>query len=132
MGVQALEGVQGELNGLAEGCGRICAALAAARGASAELLSASERAAHDLGVSETRSALVEQFLQQYQLAPGEVAALQVLCLTVPTPKHGALCTPSWYYSGAVTRHGEGALLLRVRVCVNVLSLPTADPTKGSV
>lgn len=82
--MQALEGVQGELNGLAEGCGRICAALAAARGASAELLSASERAAHDLGVSETRSALVEQFLQQYQLAPGEVAALQVLCLAVPS------------------------------------------------
>ncbi len=105
-----MEIVQGELNGLAEGCGRICAALAAARGASAELLSASERAAHDLGVSETRSALVEQFLQQYQLAPGEVAALQVLCLAVPSPKHGALCTPSWYL--AVPLRGTG----RVRCC----------------
>lgn len=128
MGVQALEGVQGELNGLAEGCGRICAALAAARGASAELLSASERAAHDLGVSETRSALVEQFLQQYQLAPGEVAALQVLCLAVPSPKHGALCTPSWSQR-CRTWHGEGAILLRVRACVNLLSLLTANPTK---
>jgi len=73
---QALEGVQGELDGLAEGCGRIAAALAAARGASAELLGGAERVARDLAASETRSALVGQFLAQYQLAPGEVAALQ--------------------------------------------------------
>ena len=68
--------MQGELDGLAEGCGRISGALAAARGASAELLGAAERVARDLATARTRSALVEQFLQQYQLAPGEVAALQ--------------------------------------------------------
>lgn len=68
--------MQCELDGLAEGCGRISGALAAARGASAELLGAAERVVRDLATSRTRSALVEQFLQQYQLAPGEVAALQ--------------------------------------------------------
>ena len=96
---QALEGVQDELDGLAEGCGRISAALAAARGASAELLGSAERVARDLALSQTRSALVEQFLQQYQLAPGEVAALQARRLQRPAAGPG--CTgPCMLYHGS--------------------------------
>ncbi len=42
-----------------------------------EMLAETERVARELAASETRSKLVDAFLQQYQLTPDEVTALQV-------------------------------------------------------
>lgn len=74
---QALDAAQKDLEGLSQGCERINAALKSAKAASGEMLAETERIARDLAVSETRSGLVEHFLQQYQLSTDEVAALQV-------------------------------------------------------
>lgn len=41
------------------------------------MLVETERVARELAASETRARLVAAFLQQYQLSPDEVAALQV-------------------------------------------------------
>ncbi len=62
---------------MAGGCTRISGALTSARASAAEMLSETERVSRDLAASETRSKLVDAFLQQYQLSPDEVAALQV-------------------------------------------------------
>ena len=75
---QALDAVQLDLESLAGDCAHINAALAGAKAASASMVADTERAARELGASQLRSRLAEQFLQQYQLSPEEVAALQVL------------------------------------------------------
>ncbi len=68
---------QTDLEAVAGGCARISEALTSARASAADMLSETERVARDLAASETRSKLVDAFLQQYQLSPDEVAALQV-------------------------------------------------------
>ena len=68
---------QTDLDAVAGGCARISEALTSARASAADMLSETERVARDLAASETRSKLVDTFLQQYQLSPDEVAALQV-------------------------------------------------------
>jgi hypothetical protein len=75
---QALDAVQQDLTGLAEDCAHINGALTSARMASADMVAETERVSRELGASQLRSRLAEQFLQQYQLSPDEVAALQVL------------------------------------------------------
>ena len=75
---QALDAAQHDLNGLAEDCAHINGALAGARTASADMVAETERVARELSASQLRSRLAEQFLQQYQLSPDEIAALQVL------------------------------------------------------
>lgn len=75
---QALDAVQQDLSGLAEDCARVNGALTGARAASTDMVAETERIAGELGASQLRSRLAEQFLQQYQLSPDEVAALQVL------------------------------------------------------
>ena len=70
--------VQHDLDGLAENCMHINGALAGAKAASTEMAAETERVARELVASQQRSRLAEQFLQQYQLSPDEVAALQVL------------------------------------------------------
>ena len=70
--------VQHNLDGLAESCMHINGALAGAKAASTEMAAETERVARELAASQQRSRLAEQFLQQYQLSPDEVAALQVL------------------------------------------------------
>lgn len=74
---QALDAAQADLDALAGGCTRISGALTSSRASAAEMLAETERVARDLAASETRSRLVDAFLQQYQLSPDEVAALQV-------------------------------------------------------
>ena len=75
--LQALEDVQAELDALSGGCNAINAALEADRASSADLLSESDRLQHELAVSETRSGLVQNFFEQYQLSGKEISALQV-------------------------------------------------------
>jgi hypothetical protein len=74
---QALDAAQRDLDGLSQGCEHINSALRAAKAAGAEMLADTERISRDLAVSQTRSRLVEHFLEQYQLSPQEVSALQV-------------------------------------------------------
>ena len=76
-GAQALDETQADLDALAGGCGRINTALAAAQHSGGGMLADTERIAAELAQSQKRSALVDHFLAQYQLTPGEVAALQV-------------------------------------------------------
>ena len=45
------------------------------------MVAETERVARELSASQLRSRLAEQFLQQYQLSPEEIAALQVLFTT---------------------------------------------------
>ena len=75
--LQALEDVQAELDALSGGCKAMNSALEADRASSADLLSETERLQHELGVSETRSGLVQDFFEQYQLSGKEISALQV-------------------------------------------------------
>ena len=70
--------VQHDLDGLAEDFMHINGVLADAKAASTEMAAETERVARELAASQQRSRLAEQFLQQYQLSPDEVAALQVL------------------------------------------------------
>ncbi|CAL8463754.1 g3288 [Coccomyxa elongata] len=74
--IKALDTAQADLDSVAGGCTRISGALTSARASAADMLSETERVARDLAASETRSKLVDAFLQQYQLSPDEVAALQ--------------------------------------------------------
>ena len=86
---QALDAVQLDLESLAGDCAHINGALACAKAASASMVADTECAARELAASQLRSRLAEQFLQQYQLSPEEVAALQVLpSLPPPTPWAG--------------------------------------------
>ena len=71
--------VQSDLDSLSTCCDRMGSLLASSRTANADLLHDLDRLQRALGASEARSGLVTQFLDQYQLAPGEVAALQVRC-----------------------------------------------------
>jgi len=75
--MQALDVVQADLDSLSSCCGRITGALAASRAASAELLGETAKLGRSLESSLSRSHLVEQFLEQYQLSHDEVYALQV-------------------------------------------------------
>jgi len=85
--LQALDAVQQDLDSLAEDCTHINGALAGAKAASADITAETERVSRELAASQLRSRLAEQFLQQYQLSPEEVTALQVhldyACLMVP-------------------------------------------------
>jgi len=75
--LQALDAVQQDLDNLAEDCTHINGALAGAKAASADITAETERVSRELAASQLRSRLAEQFLQQYQLSPEEVTALQV-------------------------------------------------------
>ena len=77
LGMQALDLVKADLDGLAAGCGRVDALLAGTRSATAGLLAETDRNEKALAASEARSNLVERFLQQYQLSSTELDVLQV-------------------------------------------------------
>ncbi|GAB4822825.1 hypothetical protein N2152v2_009871 [Parachlorella kessleri] len=74
--IQVLDVVQSDLDSLSTCCDRMGGLLASSRTANADLLHDLDRLQRALGASEARSGLVTQFLDQYQLAAGEVAALQ--------------------------------------------------------
>ncbi|EIE27799.1 component of oligomeric golgi complex 6 [Coccomyxa subellipsoidea C-169] len=74
--IKALDAAQADLDALAGGCARINGALMSSRASAMEMLAETERVARELAASETRSKLVDAFLQQYQLTPDEVTALQ--------------------------------------------------------
>lgn len=78
--LQALDQVQGSLDGLMSGCQRSKAAVAGAQESTAGLLAETERLQLELAANEKRSSLVQRFLEQYQLSPAEVEALQVQIL----------------------------------------------------
>ena len=90
--MQALDAVQLDLDSLTGDCAHINGALAGAKAASAEMVADTERVSRELAASQLRSRLAEQFLQQYQLSPEEVAALQVPSSDFPVPT--ALMIPS--------------------------------------
>ncbi len=70
--MQALDNVQSNLDGLATSCNHISATLGASRAASGPLLADTDKLSKDLTMAEQRSAMVKEFLEQYQLAPEEV------------------------------------------------------------
>ena len=74
--MQALDGVQGHLDALSSSCGSINQVLATTKQATAPLLSDMERLQKELDGVEHKGQLIADFLEQYQLAPEEVAALQ--------------------------------------------------------
>ena len=69
--------VQRDVDGLSLSCKQTTAALASSRASTSELLAAMEQVQRSLETSEKRSQLVHTFLEQYQLSPAELAALQV-------------------------------------------------------
>lgn len=71
--MQALDDVQSNLDGLATSCNHISATLGASRAASGPLLADTDKLSKDLTMVEQRSAMVKEFLEQYQLAPEEVS-----------------------------------------------------------
>ena len=76
--------VQYEVDGLSASCKQTAAALAASRASTTELVAAMDQVQRALDTSERRSQLVQTFLEQYQLSPDELAALQVsCCMTCP-------------------------------------------------
>ena len=83
---QALDVVQRDVDGLSTSCSETSAALASTRATTAELLAAMDQVQRTLETSEKRSQLVQTFLEQYQLSPAELDALQV-CTALP----GVLC-----------------------------------------
>ena len=91
--MQALDAVQLDLDSLAGDCTHINGALAGAKAASADMVADTERVARELAASQLRSRLAEQFLQQYQLSPEEVAALQVPSSCC----HAGHCKSLWSY-----------------------------------
>jgi DNA repair ATPase RecN len=70
--LQALDDVQGQLDGLSSSCGAISAALASARATASGLLADADKAGRELGALEAKRHMVEQFLDKYQLTPEEV------------------------------------------------------------
>jgi len=74
--VDALAGVQAELDALGAACDGIEAGLEASKASTAGLLGETGALAASLGASQRRSGLVQEFLGSYQLAPEEVAALE--------------------------------------------------------
>ena len=91
--MQALDAVQLDLDSLAGDCTHINGALAGAKAASADMVADTEHVARELAASQLRSRLAEQFLQQYQLSPEEVAALQVPSSCC----HAGHCKSLWSY-----------------------------------
>ncbi|MEW5300794.1 MAG: hypothetical protein WDW36_003699 [Sanguina aurantia] len=74
--IQALDQVQLNLDALSLNCSNIVTQLASTQAATGALLSGTERLSHDSESVERRSALVGNFLDQYQLTPQEMASLQ--------------------------------------------------------
>ncbi|KAF6250612.1 component of oligomeric golgi complex 6 [Scenedesmus sp. NREL 46B-D3] len=74
--MQALDDVQGQLDGLTASCGAISGALSCARTAASGLLADADKAGRELAALEAKRQLVEQFLDKYQLTSEEVAVLQ--------------------------------------------------------
>lgn len=69
---QALDDVQHQLDALTASCTSINAAVSSAKSSSSGLLSAADKLARDLAQLDSKRAMVEQFLDQYQLTPEEV------------------------------------------------------------
>ena len=90
--LQALNAVQQDLDGLSQDCTHINGALAGAKAASAEMSAEAERLGRELAASQQRSRLAQQFLQQYQLSPEEVAALQVTPCNLAMHGRGHACS----------------------------------------
>lgn len=74
---QVLDVVQADLEALSACCERMGGLVTASKAASADLLHDMDKLQRALAVSEKRSQLVARFLDQYQLAPQEMQALQV-------------------------------------------------------
>lgn len=75
--MQVLDGVQGDLDSLSSCCDRMNALVVESKAGSADLLADLDKLQRALETSRTRSVLVTQFLDQYQLSPQQMQALQV-------------------------------------------------------
>eukprot|EP00798_Chlamydomonas_sp_ICE-L_P018575 gene18575-25084_t len=74
--MKALDTVQNNLDGLSSSCSRITEVLATTKASAAPLLTDSEQLQKNLEQVDKKSALINDFLEQYQLSPEEVDALQ--------------------------------------------------------
>ncbi|KAI8473219.1 MAG: component of oligomeric golgi complex 6 [Monoraphidium minutum] len=74
--IQSLDCVQSQLDALTASCAAMGAAVASAKASGGALLAEADKLGREAGAVEAKAALVEQFLDQYQLTPDEVAALQ--------------------------------------------------------
>lgn len=74
--LDALSGVEAEVDSLAACCDRIAAALASCSGSTADIVSATARLKADLLLTSRRQRIVSAFLRDFQLSSGEVAALR--------------------------------------------------------
>lgn len=77
--MQVLDLVQRDVAGLTTECRAAKEAVASARESTAGLLSDADRLQKEAASNRKRGELVHHFLQQYQLSPVEVAALEVGC-----------------------------------------------------
>lgn len=73
---KVLDAVQQHLDGLSSCCSAMVGALSETKASTSALLADSERLQKELSAVERRSSAVQLFLEQYQLAPEEVEALQ--------------------------------------------------------
>jgi hypothetical protein len=69
---QSLDEVQAQLDGLAAAVSSMGASVAAAKASCGPLLAESDKLAREVATVETKTGLVAQFLDQYQLTPEEV------------------------------------------------------------
>eukprot|EP00200_Dunaliella_tertiolecta_P002280 CAMPEP_0202353132 /NCGR_PEP_ID=MMETSP1126-20121109/9026_1 /ASSEMBLY_ACC=CAM_ASM_000457 /TAXON_ID=3047 /ORGANISM="Dunaliella tertiolecta, Strain CCMP1320" /LENGTH=730 /DNA_ID=CAMNT_0048945441 /DNA_START=36 /DNA_END=2228 /DNA_ORIENTATION=- len=74
--IAALDGVQSNLDGLADSCAKIQNVLDATKLSAAPLLGETQALQAELGATQHKAQLVEEFLEHYQLSQEEVAALQ--------------------------------------------------------
>mmetsp|Transcript_20960 Transcript_20960/g.45865 ORF Transcript_20960/g.45865 Transcript_20960/m.45865 type:complete len:707 (+) Transcript_20960:171-2291(+) len=74
--IKALDEVQSHLDGLSSSCTMISNVLSTSKASTGPLLSDTERLTRELEAVERKGQLIGEFLEQYQLAPQEVAALQ--------------------------------------------------------
>ena len=72
-----MDSVQGHLDVLSSSCSSISQVLSSTKQATAPLIADMERLQKDLDIVENKGELIKDFLEQYQLAPEEVSALQV-------------------------------------------------------
>ncbi|KIZ02121.1 Conserved oligomeric Golgi complex subunit 6 [Monoraphidium neglectum] len=74
--IRSLDDVQAQLDALAASCTSMTEAVASAKTSGGALLAEADKLGREAAAVESKAALVEQFLEQYQLTPEEVAALQ--------------------------------------------------------
>lgn len=79
---QVLDQIQRDLDGLTEGCQQSKEAIVLAQDSTSTMLADTDKLHRETAANKNRSELIQKFLQQYQLQPSELAALQVKQLQI--------------------------------------------------